>query len=272
VLLFPVAARRIITLTSDFGLRDGYVACMKGVILSISPAASIVDVSHTVSPQDVSEGAFLLASVHNYFPEGTIHLAVVDPGVGTARRPIAVQTSHAIFVGPDNGIFMSALAESGAVDLSTGRLGNARAVELADPEFRRLPTSQTFHGRDIFAPAVAFLASGVELARLGPDLDSLATLDLPRVRRRGGAIIGAVAHIDTFGNAITNISAREIPDRPVIRAGDAEIEGLSASYQDRLLAGIIGSSGFLEISVRNGNAAQYLGLRKGDTVEVRGAR
>lgn len=269
MLPFPVAAQRIITLTTDFGLRDGYVASMKGVILSIAPGAVLVDVSHAISPQSVEEGAFLLASVWSCFPKETIHLAVVDPGVGTNRRPISVCSEHGIFVGPDNGIFAPALHQMGAMDSRTGRLEGAEAVELTAEEFRRRPTSQTFHGRDVFAPAAAHLANGVDLARFGPSLERVETLPLPGITRRRGVLLGTIAHVDNFGNAITTIPAAELPEHPVVRVGEAVIDGLSASYQERLLGAIIGSTGFLEIAVRNGNAAQYLGLRRGDAVEVR---
>jgi S-adenosylmethionine hydrolase len=264
-----VAAPRIITLTTDFALRDGYVASMKGVILSIVGDVAIVDVSHSVAPQSVDEGAFLLASVWPYFPGSTIHLTVVDPGVGTERRPVAVQTARGTFVGPDNGVFAPALAAIGAIDAGTGTLIDAEAVELTEESYRRHPTSRTFHGRDIFAPAAAHLAAGTPLGRLGPAIESLKTLVLPGFTRRRGALVGSVTHVDAFGNVITSIPAHALPDQPVVRMGEATIEGLSTSYQDRPLGALIGSTGFLEVAVRNGNAAQYLGVRRGDPVEVR---
>jgi S-adenosylmethionine hydrolase len=260
---------RIITLTTDFGLRDAYVASVKGVILSIAPGVTIVDVSHQVTPQAVEEGAFLLSTMWTYFPADTIHVAVVDPGVGTGRRPIAVRSERATFVGPDNGTFAPALAAMGAVDPSNGTLTTAEAVELTAEEYRRQPTSQTFHGRDIFAPAAAHIAAGIPLQALGPRLDRLAILPLPGFSRNRGVLLGSVAHIDAFGNVITSIPAEELPETPVIRVGEVAIEGLAASYQERTLAALIGSSGFLEVAVRNGSAAQYLGVRVGDPIEVR---
>jgi S-adenosylmethionine hydrolase len=264
-----VAAQRIITLTTDFALRDGYVASMKGVILSIAPGVSIVDVSHAVPPQSVDEGAFLLTLVWPYFPEDTIHLTVVDPGVGTERRPVAVQTARGTFVGPDNGVLAPTLASIGALDSSTGALIGAEAVELTEEEYWRHPTSHTFHGRDIFAPAAAHLAAGTPLERLGPAIERLKTLVLPGFTRRRGALVGSVIHVDAFGNVITSIPGHALPEAPVVRIGEVAIEGLSASYQDRPLGALIGSAGFLEVAVRNGNAAQYLGVRRGDPVEVR---
>jgi S-adenosylmethionine hydrolase len=258
----------VITLTTDFGLRDAYVACMKGVILGIAPESRIVDVSHSVSPQDIREAGFLLAAAWPYFPAGTLHVAVVDPGVGTSRRPIAVVTEHGTFIGPDNGIFCPALQAMGRIEPQTGALKGAHGVELTSEDHRLKPTSRTFHGRDIFAPAAGHLATGVPLEHLGGAIDRVTTLDLPGFRRRGRTLEGAVAHIDGFGNVITSIPGRELPPEPVIRIGDATIQGLAESYQDRPLGALVSSGGFLEIAVRNGDAARRLGVRRGDPVEV----
>ena len=187
----------LITLTTDFGTRDGYVAAMKGIMLTISPSANLIDVSHQITPQDVMEAAFVLRSVVDHYPQGTVHLAVVDPGVGTDRRAIALEHRGSYFVGPDNGLFSLVLEEDAP----------ERVVVLDRPGFWRDPsTSSTFHGRDIFAPVAAHLASGRNLEDVGSPTDRLTPLHwaLPTIDEHG--VQGWVVHIDRFGNCITNIS------------------------------------------------------------------
>src|SRR6267143_317131 len=183
----------IVTLTTDFGARDSYVAAMKGVILGIAREARLVDVSHEVAAHDITEAALALEAAAPFFPSGTVHLAVVDPGVGTARRGLAVAADGHIFVGPDNGLFTPFLDGDGW-----------RAFELAEADYRLPEVSRTFHGRDVFAPAAAHVATGVDPSRLGPRLVDPVRLAWPEVRAVAGAVAGAVVHADRFGNLITS--------------------------------------------------------------------
>lgn len=197
----------LITLTTDFGTRDAYVAAMKGVLLSLAPQARLVDITHEIRPQDVMEAAFVLREAVPYFPPGTIHLVVVDPGVGTARRAVALRHGAHWFVGPDNGLFTLVLGTERPDEL----------VELNRPEFWRTPTpSQTFHGRDIFAPAAGHLAAGRSLQEIGTPLEQLTTLRWMEPSASNESIHGWVVHVDRFGNCITNVS-RELFER--YRAG-----------------------------------------------------
>lgn len=268
----------IITLTTDFGLADPYVAAMKGVILSINPRAVIVDVSHAVRPQAIEQGAYLLAAARPYFPPGTIHVAVVDPGVGTARRAIAIATPDALFVGPDNGLLSPALpdeARKGAahpaspVPLPPG----LRAVSLTQERFHRRPVSATFHGRDIFAPVAAHLSLGTPLEELGPPLDEIVALPPFRARPQpDGSLLGRVLHIDTFGNLITDVRQEQLPPRPLVEICGRTIGGLSRTFgYEPGLRALIGSGGFLEIAFAQGSAARELGAEVGQPVVVRRA-
>ncbi|MSQ26159.1 MAG: S-adenosyl-l-methionine hydroxide adenosyltransferase [Dehalococcoidia bacterium] len=265
----------IVTLTTDFGLRDSYAGAMKGVILSILPAATVIDITHNVPPQDVRHGAFVLAGVAAAFPRGTVHVAVVDPGVGTRRRAIAVGAGGQTFVGPDNGVLSVALGLAGAgnsarrVPLPKG----ARGVELTNLRFHLPRVSATFHGRDIFAPAAAHLANGVALGSLGVAIAQVRALGLPGVRRRADrSVSGVVAHVDGYGNLVTNIAAADLPKGAVqVTVAGKTIRGLSRNFtQGGPLLAIVGSYGLLEIAVRNGSAAQALGVKRGSRVTVRG--
>ena len=272
----------IITLITDFGLADSYVGAMKGVILSIAPQATIVDISHAIPAQDVRFAAWVLYTAYETFPEGTIHCAVVDPGVGSQRRAVAVQAGAYTFVAPDNGLLSYVLAQEPL----------QAAVELTDPRFQRHPVSHTFHGRDIFAPAAAHLAQGVPLHKLGPPLTGLITWPLPHPERPSEeSLIGHVLHIDRFGNCITDLKLRpegEIlvltnlpgegaPLLPILRhevcikVGSTTLRCISHTYADgspgEPLA-LVGSSGHLEIAVVGGSAARTLGLAVGDPVIV----
>lgn len=263
----------LVTITTDFGVADAYVGVMKGVILGIAPGTVLVDISHDVPPQDVLGGALLLASIVRFFPPHTIHLAVVDPGVGTDRRPIAVRTDRATFVGPDNGLFVPALAELHAIDAETGVLGEgARAVQLERDEFRIHPVSGTFHGRDIFAPAAAHLSAGVPLPSFGQELGALTPLASPKPSAVGNTVRGRIIAIDHFGNAISNIPGDLVPPDPVIAVKGAMVRGLSRTYQDAEIVALLGSAGVLELGVRNGSAAERFGIRRGDEIVVRGER
>ncbi|MBN1400698.1 MAG: SAM-dependent chlorinase/fluorinase [Anaerolineae bacterium] len=258
--------KQIITLCTDFGLRDGYVAAMKGVILSIAPQATLVDISHGIAAHNLLQGAYVLASACPFFPEGTVHLVVIDPGVGSGRRAVAVRTAQHTFVAPDNGVLNLALKGKEIL----------QAVCLtAQAYWRTTQASSTFHGRDIFAPVAAHLARGVALEALGDPLDQLQALTPPQVvLDPQGGLIGHVVHIDHFGNLITDIPAARLLGRRdwQVEAGAACIQGLEETYArvspGQLLA-LVGSHECLEIAVREGNAAERLKLNVGAEVHVR---
>lgn len=256
----------IITLTTDFGYRDHYAAVMKGVILAINPTAQVVDISHAVAPQQILHGALLLAQSFSYFPAGSIHVAVVDPGVGTARRPITISAEHCFFVGPDNGIF----------SLVYQRISSYTVFELKNPEFFHAPVSATFHGRDIFAPVAAHLSRGVDPAAMGPIISDYHTLPVPKPVVERSGIRGTILYVDGFGNLITNIGRSHLealgPEHQLnVRVMRTIIQGISPHYQSAAQGNplaIVGSSDLLEISIREGSARQVLGLREGDPVFV----
>lgn len=253
-----------ITLMTDFGLADPYVGVMKGVILSIAPAVSLVDLTHAVPPQDVRRAAFLLAGAIDFFPAGTVHLVVVDPGVGGQRRPIAVKAGRAYFVAPDNGVLSLALARRQAETI----------IHLTNPDYWLPEVSATFHGRDIFAPVAAHLALGVPISRLGTRIDEFVRLPASEpAHQPDGSIRGQVQHIDRFGNCITNVPSNMLRvDGPlVVRIAGHSIKGISQTYaavKPGRLISVIGSSGFLEIAVSNGSAADQLSISVGDTVVI----
>jgi S-adenosylmethionine hydrolase len=248
----------MITLTTDFGLKDPYAAEMKGVILTINPAAKIIDITHDVEKFNVRMGAFALASAAPYFPGGTVHTAVVDPGVGTQRRAILVQTKQGFFVGPDNGVLI----------LAAQKQGIEHIYQLTNPKLMLPHVSSTFHGRDIFAPAAAHLDMGVEPSEFGPEIEDAVTPEFAAVEQRDGVLIGEVLHVDGFGNVITNIPPSEIAqNQPLnIKLNDASLKlALSKTYaqtQKGEPAALIGSHGFLEIALNEGSAAQKLHASK----------
>lgn len=255
----------IITLTTDFGLADGYVGTMKGVILGIAPTVTIVDISHDIAPQDVREAAYTLYAAYPYFPQGTIHVVVVDPGVGSERRAIALQTPQAAFVAPDNGVLSYVVARENVEEI----------VNLTDPHYHLSPVSRTFHGRDIFAPAAAHLARGIPLAELGEPLTEIITFPLPRPQiRPDGTIVGQVIHVDRFGNLITSITSKDLADHSPLRESVVKIKGQSirgivntyAEVTPGKLLALIGSEGHLEISVSGGSASRTLEAKVGDEV------
>ncbi len=258
----------LITLTTDFGERDGFVGIMKGVILSIFPQVQLIDLSHEVEPQNVRQAAYILQRAVPFFPAGSIHLTVVDPGVGTTRRPLAARLGDQFFVGPDNGVISLWLAQAEA------QAAPVEIVHLDRPEYWRLPLSNTFHGRDLFAPVAAHLARGVPLQELGTPIADPLRLELPQPQRQGKVWKAMIVYVDRFGNLMTNLSA-ELLGEPLpqvrIRAGGYRVEGILPSYGHRppgSLVAVIDSDGFLEIAMVNGNAAHRLGLQEGDTVEV----
>ena len=256
----------ILTLTSDFG-RDGpYVAAMKGVILGLVPNAQIVDVSHAVAPQNVLEGAFVLAGIVEAFPPGTVHLAVIDPGVGTERRLIAVSVAGQWFVAPDNGLL--------------GGVVRGREVtemwEIRNPDLWRAKVSTTFHGRDILAPAAAHLALGVDPESLGPRVASILPLMNFESRSDGRGLVGEVIYRDAFGNLITNVSAASLRGEGgeawAIEIAGQTVQGIARTYGERpsgTLVAVAGSSGWIEIAVVNGDAGRTLTAGPGTTVWFR---
>ena len=257
---------RIITLMTDFETSDHYVGVMKGVILSVNPQAQVVDITHTIPPQDVYGAAFLIDSAYRYFPTGTIHLIVVDPGVGSERKAIVCQTRTAYFVCPDNGIVTHLFHNEEHI----------HTVTVENTAYFLPQISNTFHGRDIFAPVAAHLSRGVSIDKLGNPVTNPVQLPIPKPAVSNEEIVGHVIWIDSFGNLITNISHEILEslagrNNVVIRAGIAKIDCLNRSYAESAvgeLLAIIGSSNRLEISINQGDAAQVLGLERGNTITV----
>jgi len=258
--------RPVIALLSDFGSRDHYAGTMKGVILNICPDATLVDITHEVPPHDVLDGALQLAAAARYFPAGTIFLAVVDPGVGSARRGIAAEAGDYRFVAPDNGVLTSVLRE----------WPPKKIVELTDRRYARPTVSRTFEGRDRFAPAAAWLAAGVELTALGRPAGSLQPLDNPKAKVTGGEIEGQIVRVDRFGNLITNIDRKSFEalsarDGFAIRIGAERFENVVSTYADvapGALCALFGSTGHLEIAARGASAAAALAVGRGAAVHV----
>ena len=256
----------VITLLTDFGTQDAFVGAMKGVIKSLAPHAEVIDLTHQIPPQDIKAGAFVLKTAYRYFPPGTIHVAVVDPGVGGARRPVAAKIGDFLYVCPDNGLLSHVLAE----DTLT------QAVTLDNTRFHLPQVSRTFHGRDIFAPVAAHLANGVALDTLGSLADTLHTFPLSQPLVFGNTFTCHVIHVDVFGNLFTDLTEdqAEIGDasRAAVGVAGISIEGIADSYSavpegDPLA--LFGSSGHLEIAMRNGNARHQLRVNVGDRVTVR---
>jgi S-adenosylmethionine hydrolase len=252
----------IITLTTDFGSKDHYAGAMKGVILSINPRVTIADITHEIPPHDVFKAAFTLRNFYRYYPRRTIHVAIVDPGVGGRRRAIALEADGHIFVGPDNGVFTFIYRESKP----------SRVHEIRSAKHTLSDISLTFHGRDIFAPVAAHLSLGVSVEDLGKPLRKPKQLPLKEPSLRREEIIGEVIYIDSFGNLVTNIPARLVKPESRIRIGEWIIRGLSTSYSDvpkgKPLA-IVGSSGFLELSLNQGRASDVVKVRDGVRVTMR---
>jgi hypothetical protein len=264
----------IVTLTTDFGLEDTYVGIMKGVILSIARQAQIIDYTHGIKPGNIAQGAYLLHTGYRYFPPGTTHVAVVDPGVGSSRRAIAFQTPDATFIGPDNGLFGLIVEE-----IYRARKHSLQIVELTEPRFWLPDISATFHGRDIFSPVAAHVLTGVPLTALGKPIEALmpTQLTLPQPYAEN-VLQGHIIHIDRFGNCITNVtqahlSEQHIGPHVVVEIIDQQLVGLCRTYSDGptgVPMCLIGSSGHVELSVRNGNASRVLGVDIGDKFRIRG--
>jgi S-adenosylmethionine hydrolase len=258
----------IITLTTDFGTSASDVAVLSGVIWRIAPDARIVDLSHAIPPQDILSAQVVLANTTAYFPDGTIHVVVVDPGVGTDRRPIAARLGQQFFVGPDNGLLTPLLEKAEA------ERWDSEIYHLNRPNYWLPRLSSVFHGRDIFAPVAAHLASGVPISALGEMINDAVRIDIPVPNLVDGAWRGQVIHIDYYGNLITNIHKGHLEGMPSLQtvAGGQVITGLSRTYGDGQagdLVALINSSNQLCICLVNGSAAASLKAHPGDPVEVR---
>lgn len=254
----------IITLTSDFGLSDAYVSMMKGVILTINPGVQLVDISHQIPHGAILWGAYLVRETSRYFPAGTIHVAVIDPGVGGSRRPIALEIGGQFFVGPDNGLFWPLIQDA----------AHARIVHLTETSYFLPRVTSTFHGRDIFAPVAAHISLGLDPEKLGPRIQDPVPLTLPRPQIHKDVLYGQITHVDHFGNLITNINREDlegflVSTQPVVEVGHLVIKTLCNAYADveegQPLA-LVNSNEWLEIAVNLGCASEYLGVPSGDII------
>ena len=245
--------QKIVTLLTDFGTKDAYVPQMKGVLLSLNPTLKIIDISHQVAPQNIMEGAFLLKTTYCYFPSGTIHIAVVDPGVGTSRKALLIETEKYYFIGPDNGLLSPTLRKETIKNI----------IEIKNSEYFLKNVSITFHGRDIFAPVAAHLANGIKPQQFGPTRNSYIPLSFPPLLKSSETIEAQVIYTDNFGNLITNVCKADLDlkKKYEISVENKKIQGLSKTYFDKNkgeLVALIGSSGFLEIAVVEGSAQEKL--------------
>jgi S-adenosylmethionine hydrolase len=259
--------RSIVTLTTDFGLKDPYVAEMKAVILDISPSATIIDISHEIEKFNIRTGAYVLASASAYFPKGTIHVAVIDPGVGTKRRPILIQTKKGYFIGPDNGLLALAAAKQGI----------SHIYEISNEKLMLQEISSMFHGRDIFAPAAAHLSNGIAASTFGQEAHKIVTPKFAKIIKRKNVLIGEVLHIDDFGNIITNFGKNELKLQSSKASVDLKLKNLRLklklckAYGDAKMhkpLTIIGSHNLLEISINQGNAAETFKAKEGDKIII----
>lgn len=260
--------RPVVALLTDFGLRDHYAGTMKGVILGICPDAALVDITHDIPPQDVLAGALELSASFRYFPHGTVFLAVVDPGVGSERRPIAATAGPYSFVAPDNGLLAPVLDQ----------FPSPAIVRLAEPRYAAPAISRTFEGRDRFAPAAAWLARGIALDELGPKLDAYTRVSVPEPVRCADGVEGVVLRVDRFGNLVTNIDEGLLENLRAaesgalsVRVGGRDAGVLVSTYSEvekGTLCALVGSTGYLEIAVNNGSAAALLGASRGAPVSV----
>jgi S-adenosylmethionine hydrolase len=262
--------RPIITLTTDFGLQDPYVAEMKAVILSICPKATILDITHEIEKFNIRMGAYVLASASSYFPKGTIHLAVIDPSVGTKRRPLLVQTKHDYYIGPDNGVLA----------LAAKNRDIKHIYEIANRKLMLPKISSTFHGRDVFSPAAAHLANGTPPAQFGPETRRIVTPKFAKLIRRKDTLVGEVIHIDGFGNIITNFGEKELELMKIKTVVNVRFKNARqklkfckayAEVRWQKPLALIGSHNFLEISINQGNAAQVFKIKSGDKVTLYGS-
>lgn len=259
----------IVTLLTDFGTRDYFVGAMKGALLSVNPEAQIIDITHEVAPHDVEEAAFTLLAAYETFPAGTVHVAVVDPGVGSARRAIAVEGAGQLFVGPDNGVFGHVYE----------RLGRFRVFHVVEKKFFREPVSTTFHGRDVFAPVAGALSLGVRARKLGPEVTDFVRLPFAApFQRDASTLVATVIHVDRFGNCVTNVAPQDLGEGANARGASLivsghEISSFRSFFADESSApgepfAVWGSAGLLEIAVFKDSAARVLGLERGSEFEV----
>jgi S-adenosylmethionine hydrolase len=252
----------ILTLTTDFGLSDHYVGAMKGVILGICPRAQIVDISHQVTPYAIAEGAFLIAQAYGAFPSGTVHAVVVDPGVGSDRRPILMEAAGQYFVAPDNGVLAMVFARE-----------KHKVRVISNARYFRHPVSQTFHGRDIFAPVAAHVAAGVAASRMGKIIADYVRPQFEKPRQTGPRTwVGEILHIDRFGNIVTNFHVDDFPAFEELAIGRAKARRLVSSYAEAKvgeLVAIVGSSGYLELSMKQASAAEKLSCHTGNACQIR---
>ena len=254
----------LITLLTDFGLEDPYVGMMKGVMLSVNPGARIIDISHHVKAGSITSAAGIIRETYPYFPEGTVHITVVDPGVGGKRRAIILMAQSHLFVGPDNGIFWP------IIDLHQ----DIKIIHITETKYFLPDVSDTFHGRDIFAPVAAHLSKGAEPFEMGPAISDPVKLQLPAPHQKRGALYGEVVSVDHFGNLITNIHRKEIDefaggDALVIKLEELFIEGIRGTYTESgkgEILSLFGSSGYLEIAVNLGRASDRIGLDEGKII------
>jgi S-adenosyl-L-methionine hydrolase (adenosine-forming) len=252
----------VITLLTDFGTADYFVGAVRGAILSVNPGAVIADITHEIPPQDIEAAAFTLLAAHQAFPPGTIHVVVVDPGVGSTRRPIIVSAGDQFFVGPDNGTFTYLY----------DRHPTHRTFHVTEEKYFRQPTSTTFHGRDIFAPVAAALSRGIKPEKFGGLINDAVRLEtsLTPVVQKNGSVEGRIIHVDRFGNCITNLTRDNLKDPGMLVVKEKEISYFRDFYSDASSSNevfaIWGSAGFLEISVNGGSAALTLGVRRGESV------
>jgi S-adenosylmethionine hydrolase len=259
-----MASGRIITLTTDFGYKDPFVGEMKGIVLTINPDVSIVDVTHDIDPQDVEQGAFIIGTSCRYFPIGTVHVAVVDPGVGSERRAIIVEADGSYYVGPDNGIFSYIISSSKSL----------KAVHITEEKYMLSKDSPTFQGRDLFAPVAAWLSKGLSIESFGPAIADIKRFEIPSPIIEKAKITGSVIYIDRFGNAITNIRKDDISSfgehlKVEVKGEDVRFLKYYAQADVGALACLVNSSGHLEIFVNRGSAAREFDISKGEKVIVR---
>jgi len=264
-----MVAPPVITLLTDFGLKDPYVAEMKGTILSICPEARIVDITHQVEKFNIRMGAYILASSIPHFPKGSIHVAVVDPGVGTERKAIIIKTPRSVLIGPDNGLLA----------LSAMREGVKEVFAIENPRYIAKKLSKTFHGRDIFSRAAAYLAKGVPISDFGPRIDDFIKPEFSLPRYEDGKLMGEIVYIDDFGNAVTNITKKDFEKLGISVGSILSLQIKPKEFKIRLCntygevpkgekLTLFGSDDFFEISINQGNAAETLNLRVGDKVSL----
>lgn len=259
----------VVTLLSDFGLYDPYVAEMKAVILSINPESQIVDITHEIEKFDIRMGAFVLASATPFCPPDTVHVAVVDPGVGTKRRPIIVETKRGFYVGPDNGLLMLAAQKEEII----------KVYHIVNTKYMLSKVSNTFHGRDVFAPAAAYLASGIHPSEFGPAVQDYSFLEFAKPKSEKGEVVGEILYVDSFGNVVSNLSEIDL-EKAEFREGDSlsvMLGGKSLALrfcsaygevQSGTALVLVGGSGFLEVAVNEGSASRMLGAKVGDSFRI----